>query len=165
MKYYLELKKLFYSRLRSRGYPHTFLADIFNSIWYRDRKYFLYPSSQLFSHPDLNRHPPQSRCLIRKLERSKEERSRVDPPVFIIPYNPLSNVVPTRSLLIKYWERIEDAIQLPKPIIAYQTCQSLMYKLVFQKASLMNKRRRESTNDGSNSSGLTIMPSPSTNRQ
>ena len=165
LEYYLELKKLFYSRLRSRGYPHTFLADIFNSIWYRDRKYFLYPSSQLFSHPDLNRHPPQSRCLIRKLERGKEETSRVDPPVFIIPYNPLSNVVPTRSLLIKYWERIEDAIQLPKPIIAYQTCQSLMYKLVFQKASLMNKRQRESTNDGSNSSGLTIMPSPSTNRQ
>jgi len=140
-QYYIDLRNTFYSRLRDRGYPTHFLDPIFQSIFYADRKYFLYPSEELLSHPDILYDPPISQCLIRRIERSREVNNGVNPPVFIIPYTPMSHILPTRSILIRYWDIIEAAIGLPKPIIAYQTYPALVVRLVHQKAKRMKEKR------------------------
>jgi hypothetical protein len=141
--YYNELKHTFYTRLRDRGYPHTFLEPIFNSIHYVDRKYFLYPSADLLSHPELHRDPPRSRCLTRRIERSKTGEETSNPPVFVIPYTPLSHILPTRYVLTRHWDILQSAISIPRPIIAYQTYPSLMVKLVHQKAKRMETERKK----------------------
>jgi hypothetical protein len=147
---YMVLKQLFYQRLRDRGYPHTFLRPVFNSIWYQDRKFFLHPSAELLSHPDLSTTPPKSQCLVKRLDRARlssyqtlvlPQACMKSPPVFIIPYSPLSRLLSTRSILSQNWHFIHEGLNLPKPIIAYQSYPSLMSRLVFQKAKLMEERR------------------------
>jgi len=63
--------------------------------------------------------------------------------VFVIPYSPLSRLLPTRTLLSKHWDIITEAIQprLPKPMIAYQSATSLVKQLVYQKAAQEEKSR------------------------
>lgn len=152
---YNDLKIVFYSRLRDRGYPHAFLQTIFNAIYYSDRAYFLYPSAELLRHPHIDRHPPRSMCLQRRIARAESlRRSHLGdsgdaarhaaddrPPVFIIPYTPLSRVVPTRSILSHHWGLIHAALGAPKPIIAYQSYASLLVSLVHQKAKRAQELR------------------------
>ncbi len=143
---YLNLKSLFYARLRDRGYPTRFLSVIFDSIFYCDRPYFLSPSVDLPNHPLLPIQPPRSSCLVRKLEQLQNERgggltTKVDtPPVFVIPYSPLSAVLPTRSLLCRHWEYLCTALPLSRPIIAYESLPNLGKQLVYTKS----KREAES---------------------
>ena len=154
IKEYIELKHTFWQRLRDRGYPSSFLLPIFNTIYYSDRSYFLYPSAKLLEHPDLR---PASACLIKRMERgqrnaqtTRQDQSLTpsDPiipstPVFIVPYSPLSHIFPTRQILIRQWQLVECAIpNIPRPIIAYQSFPSLMVRLVHQKARLMEKARK-----------------------
>lgn len=149
---YLQLKRLFYQRLRDRGYPSSFLLPVFNSIFYEDRALFLHPSADLLTHPLLLQgHQPRSTCLQRRIHRaqklallinSSSSSSNTDatqkppaPPVFIIPFTPLSAAIPTRQLLTTHWQQVNLAIPtLPRPIIAYQSFPSLMVRLVHQKA-------------------------------
>ena len=147
-EHYSQLKQIFYQRLRDRGYPSFFLLPIFDSIFYADRCFFLWPSATLHLHPLLHSQPPQSVCLQRRLHRWKLSQSNVSspsshqpPPVFVIPYSPLSRLVPTRSLLCKHWDIIQDALDssIPKPIIAYQSSPSLLKTLVYQRARLMDQ--------------------------
>ena len=149
-EHYSQLKQIFYQRLRDRGYPSFFLLPIFDSIFYADRCFFLWPSATLHLHPLLHSQPPQSACLQRRLHRWKLAQSSLaspsshqPPPVFVIPYSPLSRLVPTRSLLCKHWEIIQHAIDssIPKPIIAYQSSPSLLKTLVYQRARLMEQSR------------------------
>ena len=98
---YYELRSLFWQRLRDRGYPSAFLLPIFNNIYYSDRPYFLWPSAQLLNCPQLQRAPPRSATLLRRIARLQsamrpsvggtdatmagaEER----PLVFVVPYSP-----------------------------------------------------------------------------
>lgn len=145
---YSRLKRIFYQRLRDRGYPSFFLLPIFNSVFYADRCFFLWPSATLHLHPLLHSQPPQSACLQRRLHRWKLTQSSLaspspqqPPPVFVIPYSPLSRLVPTRSLLCKHWDLIQDALDstIPKPIIAYQSSPSLLKTLVYQRARKMEQ--------------------------
>ena len=145
---YSQLKQIFYQRLRDRGYPSFFLLPIFDSIFYADRCFFLWPSATLHLHPLLHSQPPQSACLQRRLSRWKLSQSSLaspsshqPPPVFIIPYSPLSRLVPTRSLLCKHWDLIHEALDssIPKPIIAYQSSPSLLKTLVYQRARNMER--------------------------
>ena len=154
---YLNTKQQFFQRLRDRGYRIKFLEEIFNSIHYADRCYFLCSSSTLLAHPDLIRQPPLSLCLIKKIKRLRQERDRqiintsalspLSPPVFIIPYTPLSHLLPTRTLLTECWFYLNATIRcgIPKPIIAYQSMTSLMKMLVFQRARRMEKHRKSAT--------------------
>ena len=135
---YNSLKAVFYQRLRDRGYPHSFLVPIFESIHYTDREYFLYPSAELSSHPGLTARPPRSQCLLKRLARaainarwSSNTHSALSPPVFIVPYTPLSHAVPTRAILSHRWDCVHAQLGLPRPIIAYQNFPSLMTKLVY----------------------------------
>ena len=150
---YLELKRIFFQRLRDRGYPGSFLAPLFNSIFYSDRRYFLHPSSQLMQHPDWNTLPPRSACLLRRREREEKAAvpqqtqesaqgnrlsSHCEPPVFVLPWTPLSAQLPIRQLLLRYWSElqcVDSTRPLPAPIMAYQSCPSIMSQLVFQKAA------------------------------
>ena len=145
---YLQLKQIFYQRLRDRGYPPSFLLTLFDSIFYSDRPFFLWPAATLHSHPLLLTHPPKSACLLRRIQRWKLQQSSSawdsqPPPVFVIPYSPLSRVIPTRALLSKHWEIVQEAIEssIPKPIIAYQSSASLLKTLVYQKATQSAKMR------------------------
>lgn len=149
-EHYSKLKQVFYQRLRDRGYPAFFLLPIFDSIFYADRCFFLWPSSSLHLHPLLHSQPPQSACLQRRLHRWKLSQSSLaspsphqPPPVFVIPYSPLSRLVPTRSLLSKHWEIVQLALGAPtqKPIIAYESSPSLLKTLVYQRARLMEQSR------------------------
>ena len=146
---YLRLKHIFYQRLRDRGYPPSFLLPIFNNIYWCDRMYFLYDSekkSPLSSHPDIDCHPPESQCLLRRLHRSRLQsitKSSSRPPVFVIPYTPLSHRVPTRDILSEIWWMLPSILKLPKPIIAYQSYPSLVMRLVYQKARMMEKQQME----------------------
>ena len=144
---YIALKNIFFDRLRDRGYPRSFLQPIFTSIFYADRNYFLYPSSELLSHPEIHRQPPQSACLLKRMERVRQQlidRQDSRPaPVFVIPFTPLSRVVPTRSLLMRHWSQAQLATGLPPPIIAYKSYPSLMTKLVYQKAKRMEEERKK----------------------
>lgn len=158
---YVVIKKLFYQRLRDRGYPVHFLDVIFQSVFYVDRKYFLLPAQQLLDHPDIHTHPPQSACLLRRLRRAEhqqqtEQRLKASsvnsltsspPPVFIIPYTPVSHNIPTRTILTCHWELLEIAAGLVKPIIAYQSMPNIMKLLVYAKAK-RNERQRRSAIDG-----------------
>jgi hypothetical protein len=156
---YVELKMIFYQRLRDRGYPPAFLQPIFNEIFYCDRVYFL-SSTPLHLHPLLTTQPPQSTCLIRKLKRlerdNEQERNNQSliaassspppsPPVFVIPYTPLSHFIATRSILLTNWELLRTAFRyghLPPPIIAYQSAPALISRLVFSKAKIMEEEKR-----------------------
>ena len=140
---YAELKKIFYQRLRDRGYPSSFLLPLFGSIFYADRRFFLWPASTLHLHPDIITRPPLSACLQRRMQRwtalqrpSDSAATMQSPPVFVIPYSPLSAVLPTRELLMKAWDLIQDAMgqAIPGPIIAYQSSSSLLKTLVHARA-------------------------------
>ena len=147
---YSQLKQIFYQRLRDRGYPSSFLLPIFDCIFYADRQFFLWPAATLSAHPLLHSHPPQSACLLRRIARFRVAQNDLSPsaaplrpPVFVIPYSPLSRLLPTRTLLSKHWDIITEAIQprLPKPMIAYQSATSLVKQLVYQKAAQEEKSR------------------------
>lgn len=145
---YGRLKQTFYERLRDRGYPSAFLMLIFGSIWYSDRPYFLWPAKELHAHPALLARPPKSLSLQRRLSRWQLQQTAVassepllSPPVFVIPYSPLSHLVPTRLLLSRLWALVQDATgsPLPRPIIAYQSETSLHKRLVYQRDRLFAK--------------------------
>lgn len=147
---YVRIKQIFYQRLRDRGYPPSFLLPLFDSIFYADRHFFLYPAASLHAHPQLHSHPPRSMCLLRRQARWRRSHSPASapvahqpPPVFVVPYSPLSRLVPTRALLCTHWELIQDAMDepTPKPIIAYQSSPSLLKTLVYQRARLMEEAR------------------------
>lgn len=144
---YAKLKQIFYQRLRDRGYPPSFLLPLFDSIFYSDRTFFLWPSATLHAHPQLHSHPPRSTCLQRRLIRWQRSQSAAvtapPPPVFVIPYSPLSRILPTRPLLCKHWEMVQEALEepIPKPIIAYQSSPSLLKTLVYQRARQLERVR------------------------
>lgn len=160
---YYAIRTRFYQRLRDRGYPHAFLAPIFNSVVYDDRPYFLWPVQQLLSCPQRHIAAPRSATLLRRMARLRAAAlvaaaptsenavaqalasdSRQQPLVFVVPYSPLSRLVPTRSLLARHWALVRDALgqpSLPPPIIAYQSAPSLVKQLVFQKAKLHQQAR------------------------
>lgn len=154
-KEYARIKKLFYQRLRDRGYPHEFLQPLFSNIYYADRAYFLHPAASLHEHPLLQSRPPLSQCLQRRLGRlqltqlwSSDCRPVGLPPVFIIPYSPVSRLLATRSLLSRHWDTLLAALehQAPRPIIAYQSSASLMATLVYKRAANFERQRREAHN-------------------
>ena len=146
---YLKIKRTFYQRLRDRGYPSSFLLPVFNELFYADRPFFLWPSKTLHLHPQLLTHPPKSVCLLRRIARWKRsltadavQPTAQAPPVFVVPYSPLSHVLPIRSLLTKHLEIAREAIPcLPAPIIAYQSSASLMKTLVYGRARQMELAR------------------------
>lgn len=139
---YLDLKHVFYQRLRDRGYPHAFLTLIFSSIYYADRPLFLLPAKDLPAHPILRTVTPKSACLLKRIARAHQAalshaaEASSAPPVFIVPYTPLSRVITTRRLLHHQWYLATQGLQMPAPIIAYQSCPSIMAKLVFEKSRL-----------------------------
>lgn len=153
---YSELKKIFYQRLRDRGYPSSFLLPIFGSIFYADRHFFLWPSATLHLHPLIITHPPRSACLIRRMARwfasqpapgSATAMQSDSRPVFIIPYTPLTAALPTRQLLMRAWDMVHTATSgiVPGPIIAYQSSSSLSKTLVYSRAHLMERTRSQET--------------------
>lgn len=147
---YSELKRIFYQRLRDRGYPSSFLLPVFDNIHYCDRSLFLWPAAQLHSHPLV--HSAQSLCLRRRIQRweaqSDAQAKSSDssaPLVFVVPYSPLSRLVATRQLLSHLWEQVRDALDEPSlrpPIIAYQSAPSLVKTLVFQRARKLEESRK-----------------------
>ena len=150
---YTQLKQIFYQRLRDRGYPINFLMPLFSEIYYSDRRYFLWPSKNLHLHPDLQVHPPRSATLLRRLKRwemrqpafpLEQQEELIEPPVFVIPYSPLSHLMPTRAILSKHWNqvRIATGLSLPLPIIAYQSQPSLLKTLVFLRARKLEEARK-----------------------
>jgi len=146
---YTQLKRVFWQRLRDRGYPVPFLMELFNSIWYQDRDFFLWPSAELLRHPDLvsRRRLPRSACLLNRIKRADDglvAAAGSGPTVFVIPFTPLSAVVPTRSILCRFWNLLQTgATPIPRPIIAYQSHPSLMSTLVFFKAKVMEELRTQ----------------------
>jgi hypothetical protein len=152
LKEYGKLKEIFYQRLRDRGYPHSFLQPLFHSIFYADRHFFLWPSATLHEHPLIHSAPPVSACLQKRIARWKQlqpsapSESSIQPPVFIIPYTPLSRLLPTRSLLLKYWDLVQLALGptlSPLPIMAYQSSPSLLTTLVYQRARRLERQRED----------------------
>ncbi len=145
---YMQLKHVFYQRLRDRGYPSSFLAPIFNSIFYSDRQLFLWPSATLHEHPLI--HTARSLCLQKRIRRWEQahptaESAPPTPPVFVIPFSPLSRILSTRRILSRQWGQVRDALSelsLPLPIIAYQSAPSLVKTLVFQRARKLEEARR-----------------------
>jgi hypothetical protein len=146
---YYALRALFWQRLRDRGYPSAFLQPIFNTIFYCDRPFFLWPSAELLSCPQLQQARPRSATLLRRLARLEsaqcasaaaggEER----PLVFVVPYSPLSRELPIRSILTRHWELVREALNEPSlapPITAYQSATNLVTQLVFQRANRLEK--------------------------
>lgn len=143
---YLALKQLFFWRLRARGYPIEFLRAIFDSVFYGDRAYFLATASEAESMHELRQIPALSACLLKRRARTKQQRQATpacfSPPVFIIPFSPLSRVVPTRRILLLRWNQLNAALQatLPPPIMAYQSLPNLTRILVFQRAKWLASR-------------------------
>lgn len=139
-RHYNQLKQTFYSRLRDRGYPDKFLQPVFSSIFYSDRDYFLYPSAELMNHPDILKLPPRSACLLKRMLRAQNTPvNATRPPVFVIPFSPLSRHISIRSLLLQHWELISG----PAPIIAYQSQPSLASRLVYMKAQKQQRTLAE----------------------
>lgn len=159
-RHYNDLKRIFYTRLRDRGYPDRFLQPVFAGIFYSDRVYFLCPSNQLLTHPDIHRVPPRSTCLIRRLARAQRVDSNAGrPPVFVIPFSPLSRHISIRSILLQHW----DLVQGRPPIMAYQSQPSLATRLVYQKAKKQQeasaRRLQSSVSVSATQSQLRFSPS------
>lgn len=97
----LEIRKRFFLRLRARGYPPKFLQWCFRKVSYNQRHDLLQPKA--------NKAPDNSRPL-----------------VFLTSLNPLSNVLPIKSILNhQHWGTIEQdqslkAIFPSRPIIGYK---------------------------------------------
>ena len=150
---YIQLKSVFFQRLRARGYPNKFLNEIFDTIHYHDREYFLSSLTLLNENPKIHTDPPLSKCLIKRLHREKERELLVaekrSPLVFIIPYSPLSHCILTRSILCTNWHLIHWAakIPIPLPIMAYQSLPSLIKILVFMKAKRMEEQKKKEENE------------------
>lgn len=144
---YVRIKHTFYQRLRDRGYPARFLLPLFNSIFYADRSYFLWPATRpLKEHPLMSTCPPVSDSLLRRVARQALDVPGTNsPPVFIVPYSPLSASVPTREVLVRYWYRVCETMNcdVPRPIMAYQSCPSLIKQLVYLRARNFEAERRE----------------------
>jgi hypothetical protein len=106
-----------------------------------DRHYFLSDSTWTLAahdHPPLHSAPPRSACLQRRLTRTAAVKS-TQPFVFIVPFTPLSSIVPTRKVLLEHWQLLGHALPdkgRSKPIIAYQSAPSLAKSLVFAKEKL-----------------------------
>lgn len=159
---YVQLKQTFYQRLRDRGYPATFLLPIFDNIHYVDRKYFLYSAEEFLQSSTLLTQPPRSHCLLRRLERHRRAQCQLltasppcPPPVFVIPYSPLSRLVATKTVLRHHWPLVQIAIpalsHAPGPIVAYQSEPSLQRKLVFQRSRMIESERATSSALGADS--------------
>ncbi len=143
---YLRLKRVFYERLRDRGYPCSFLRPLFtDAVLYGDRHYFLHPSKELMTHPTIFSHPPHSTCLLRRIARIQRSGLGAEsPPVFVTSDNPLTRSVPIRQILSDRWSIILSVKpNLPRPIIAYRTWPSLATTLVFGKAKKNEATRVE----------------------
>jgi hypothetical protein len=141
---YMRLKRVFYGRLRDRGYPRSFLQPLFtDAVLYADRHYFLHPSAELMNHPTIFSQPPKSTCLQKRIARVERLGAGAEaPPVFITSDNPLSRSVEIRRILSTHWQILTDINpQLPRPIIAYRTWPSLAATLVFQKAKKNEEAR------------------------
>jgi hypothetical protein len=146
---YYALRVLFWQRLRDRGYPSAFLQPIFNTIFYCDRPFFLWPSAELLRCPQLQRARPRSATLLRRLARleSAECASAAAgggerPLVFVVPYSPLSRELPIRTMLTRHWELVREALDEPSlapPITAYQSATNLVTQLVFQRANRLER--------------------------
>ncbi len=134
---YVALKHVFYQRLRDRGYPAQFLEPVFNSVYYEDRAFFL-GTRRLPSHVDDMRPVPRSACLQRRVNaHSTVDEARIQPLTFIIPYTPLSDRLPTRAILLTYWELMKLAVAdstLPRVVIAYRSEPSILRLLVHSKS-------------------------------
>jgi len=143
---YVKLKHIFYQRLRDRGYPAMFLQPVFNNIYYADRHLFLWPSATLQQHPLIG--TARSLCLrqrIQRWERTRQTTAGAVPLVFVVPYSPLSRLLPTRRILSHQWQQVRDALNeptLPLPIMAYQSAPSLVKTLVFQRARKLEEARK-----------------------
>lgn len=147
---YWSLKCIFFKRLRDRGYPAAFLNNAFQRVLYCDRHYFLYPSREILSHPLLRHAPPRSPCLLQRILRMDSmalhaprpvDHHLPRPPVFIIPFSPVTRAIPPRPLLTQRWELAHMATGLPRPIIAYQSCPSIARLLVYGKSN--DQRQKE----------------------
>jgi hypothetical protein len=145
---FYSLRELFFQRLRDRGYPSAFLQPIFNSLFYDDRPFFLWPSTDLLNCPQLRLSEPRSATLQRRLLRLRAERqatpeaSTGSPVMFVVPYSPLSRALPTRSLLARHWQLVREALDEPSlsaPTIAYQSATNLGTQLVFRRAKQLEK--------------------------
>ena len=119
--------------------PHS--CSRYSTIYYADRRFFLWPASTLHLHP-LTR-PPLSACLQRRMQRwtalqrpSDSAATMQSPPVFVIPYSPLSAALPTRELLMKAWDMIQ--VRSAKPFLVQSSLIrapiSLLNTLVYARA-------------------------------
>ena len=56
------------------------------------------------NHPTIHSHPPVSECLRRRLARqAKFNPDNRNLRYFVVPYTPLSRVVPTRQIISHHW--------------------------------------------------------------
>lgn len=131
---YIQMKRVFYTRLRDRGYPSRFLTPVFNSIYYQDRDFFLGFRT--------DSHLARSLCLRRRA--SRPQASGIAPLTFVIPYSPLTQHLNTRSILLQHWELLRNAMgngQLPPLVIAYRSQPSILQLLVYLKAAKAQRAR------------------------
>jgi hypothetical protein len=158
--FFNKLKILFFQRLKDRGYPNLFLSEVFNNIFYEDRKYFLMTKEEFnscFNDQNLNcsslSDSPKSLCLIKKIKRfNLLNKKNNDMTIFKIPYNPLSKIIPTRKILLEYWDKLflqgDTNEKISKPIIAYQSNPSLQTMLINSKhkeKSIITKEKIKQT--------------------
>jgi hypothetical protein len=161
MQCYEQLRLLFFKRLRDRGYPIPFLTPLFDSIYYSDRKYFLMNRNEFANlsnntfisngysgtnNSQGSQYPFKSECLIRKHHRLQQSNMTTNPRpnVFVIPYNPLSAVIPVRNILDKYWDYLSNGDvtkTFTKPLIAFQSCPSLTTAMVYNKVETVNTKK------------------------
>src|SRR5674476_273356 len=111
------------------------------------------PSAELSiaTHPLRYIQPPRSLCLLKRLRRADTAAvlSSVNvgapvmrPPTFVIPFTPLSRIIPTRDILLERWPLVRTVIDgLPPPIIAYRSCISFVSLLIHVEAKSMEKKR------------------------
>lgn len=150
---YCKMKKIFYQRLRDRGYPNSFLQPLFHSIWYCDRPLFLADRSQLLTMVESTGITPKSMGIATTIRRLQQQNasntnttntSTSDPLIFKIPYSPLSLAVSTRDALLTHWDLLHSILpNVKKPIIAYENQPSITVKLIVEKMAREKKQREQ----------------------
>lgn len=93
IKNYLTLKRIFWSRLRARGYPPKFLENIFSKVKYADRTQLLQNVRQRDPYK-LNQDQPG---------KSSRSGSEAVPKIFFTTrYTPLTRILPLKDILKTY---------------------------------------------------------------
>ena len=146
---YVQLRQVFFHRLRARGYPRSFLLPLFTSVSYTSRLRLLRrhpPLSSTVNVQSVDRvagHTPVNGMIIHECQDDDKRMStdtKTVRTVFVTEYNRMTQNMPLGRIVRMYWERVRAVCPtFTPPLLAWKSAPSLARMLIFRK----NQQQRQ----------------------